>query len=66
MRRQSARFKSEEPEPSEDFFVTDRASGPTTLKPVLVKQDIGNKRFVHACFMAVCKLMFSMDFHKII
>ncbi|KAG6728317.1 hypothetical protein I3842_02G167700 [Carya illinoinensis] len=44
LRRQSARFKSEEPEPSEDFFVTDRASGPTTLKPVLVKQDIGNKR----------------------
>ncbi|XP_040998260.1 SHUGOSHIN 1-like isoform X2 [Juglans microcarpa x Juglans regia] len=44
LRRQSARFKSEEPEPSEDCFVTDRDSGPTTLKPVLVKQDIGNKR----------------------
>lgn len=44
LRRQSARFKSEEPEPTADLFEIDKAAGPTTVKPVQAKENIGNKR----------------------
>ncbi|GMY09307.1 SHUGOSHIN 1 [Fagus crenata] len=42
LRRQSARFNSEEPEPTEELF--DKALGPTSLKPVHAEEIVRNKR----------------------
>lgn len=47
------------------MFEIDDASGPTSLRPVHPKENIGNKRFVRACFIALCRLMFPMDFYKL-
>ncbi|KAG6669767.1 hypothetical protein CIPAW_01G266600 [Carya illinoinensis] len=44
LRRRSTRLKTEEPEPTEDMFEIDDASGPTSLRPVHPKENIGNKR----------------------
>ncbi|KAG2729752.1 hypothetical protein I3760_01G264400 [Carya illinoinensis] len=43
LRRRSTRLKTEEPEPTEDMFEIDDASGPTSLRPVHPKENIGNK-----------------------
>ncbi|XP_062156453.1 SHUGOSHIN 2 isoform X2 [Alnus glutinosa] len=44
LRRQSARFKSEESEPTEHLFEIDKASGPTIVKLVHTKEHADKKR----------------------
>jgi hypothetical protein len=57
LRRQSARFKSEESEPTEDLLDIDKASGPTIVKLVHTKEHVDKKRFVCPCLIAWCEIL---------
>ena len=46
------------------FFLYDfwTALGPTTTKPVHAKENVEKKRFVHACFSALCEIVANFSY----
>jgi hypothetical protein len=62
LRRQSARFKSEESEPTEDLFEMDKASGPMIVKLVHIKEQGDKKRFVCPCLIAWCEILVNISY----
>jgi hypothetical protein len=62
LRRQSARFKSEESEPTEHLFEIDKASGPTIVKLVHTKEHADKKRFVCPCLIVWCEILVNTSY----
>jgi hypothetical protein len=62
LRRQSARFKSEESEPTEDLLEIDKASCPTIVKLVDTKEHVDKKRFVCPCLIPWCEILVHISY----
>ena len=47
------------------FYDFHAALGPTTAKPVRAKENVENKRFLHACVIALCEIVANFSYESL-